>query len=263
MTRLGLISLGVVGVLVVAGCDGNSARVSVTEPAGEAQLRMMLKRSAASLIPAAAESAFVRVWNNTGSINALKSVAIPAPGTTASVDFLLPVGEGYSVGVIAYAHDGYMRQGLALGVAREVPVRSGVANEAQVDVKPPEFSISAAPVFESGSMTEVTVRSPLLMSEDFFVGVRLDYGLEPWSEGDTAPVSTGFELVRADSVAIPFTVPTVDADTAVYMQAGFGVLNENWVVDGMIEFLLPSVRAGAELYRVPVAVPSSGLTVVF
>lgn len=225
---------------------------------------MTLERASTSLIPAEADSALVRVWNTRNSVNAVKRVAVPAPGSSTETSFLLPVGEDYNVGVAAYASGrSGLTAGLAFGMTRGVAIRSGQANRAEVDVRPVAIDIVAPDTLQSSDVVDIELGIDIDNTDGVFTMASLFWGNEPWTSDGGAPESESDGRV-GDGMRIQIAVPTADTDTATFFQASLMLNRTDWMTGSrMIRFFSPSVSRGEDLVRVPVVVPSGGLTVVF
>lgn len=251
---------------LVAGCGSDAGRDggSPVQPPAEATLSMTLERASASLIPAEADSALVRVWNTRNSVNAVKRVAVPAPGSSTETSFLLPVGEDYNVGVAAY-ESGHLSltPGLAFGMTGGVAIRSGQVNRAEVEVRPVAIDIVAPDTLQSSDIIDIELGINFDNTDRVFNLAYLYWGSEPWKSDGGAAESENRGSV-GDGMRIPIAVPTADVDTATYFQAALTLNRTGWMTGSrIIRFFSPSVSRGEDLVRVPVVVPNGGLTVIF
>ncbi|MBB4637313.1 hypothetical protein [Longimicrobium terrae] len=261
------LSLLLVSLLATAACgDGGGSRTTPLEPVETAEFHMTLGRSANSAIPAAADSALIRIWNSRAGVNAFKAVAIPAPGTQTQVQFSLPANTGYSVGVVAFTRSSAsLREGLAAGVTHEVSILADQANTATVNVQPVSLTMSAPAFIRGGTKATLnfTLNNPELASREMLGGnFYVNTGMTPWTSDATVnqqldgqTTSTGYTF--------DVTAPTVEADTAIYLQ-GRILISFNWEPSGTpVIFYAPSVNRGQALFRVPVRPASGTITVLF
>lgn len=252
-------------VLGAAACSDGAGGTVEPEPKPTVELGMTLRRAVNSAVPSVADSALIRVWHSTGGINQLKAVAIPTPGSETRVTFAVPAQNGYSVGVIAFKHSGPYSAALAGGRTDGVNVVSGQANEAAVNVQPWQMAISGPDTLQSGQQAAYT----FTLSGGAHLGILSQsitvlHSLNRWTTDGAAPNTgtSGYAQVPGTfTVTIP--TPTVNADTALYMQPALFVDNGWYQNDRSVLAFLPSLTLGGSLFRRPIKVPGTTITVVF
>lgn len=256
-------------LVLSAACGGDGPGTPPTEPGGTGDFTMTLMRAANSQIPALADSALVRIWNTTNNVNALKAVAIPAPGATSQVNFSLPSGSGYSVGVVAYRFNsvGIGREGFAAGVTHNVTILADQANQAAVNVLPLSLTMSGPDTLRAGTTATYTFvfSDPALAHEEmlgqnYFVRVRNT----PWTSDSEFIPSMGAHGRVPGGFTAEFPAPTVDADSAVYVQPRART-GSQWPTGegGPVHFFVPSLSRGQALFRIPVKPATGSITIVF
>lgn len=254
-------------LLVSAACGGEGGGgTPPTEPGATGEFVMNIARAANSTIPAEADSALVRIWRGT-TVNALKAVAIPAPGATTQVQFNLPAADGYSVGVVAYRFNSNSigREGFAAGVTHNVTILADQANQAAVNVAPVTLTRTGADTLRAGStVTETyTFSNPALatsemLGENAYVRVRAT----PWTS-DSEFVQTVVGVPNGTGFTASVTVPAFDADSALYLQPLLST-SASWPVEGRpVRFFVPSTNRGQPLIRLPAKPASGSITIVF
>lgn len=248
-------------VLAMIACgDGSPAE---PPPPGEGRVSMALARSLSSAVPNEADSAFVRVWHSAGT-NAVRQVAIPAPGTETTVEISVPARTGYSVGVVAYRFNSALnvREALAGGRADDITVTADQASEVQLSVDPWSIALSAPDTLISGENTSITaaITGPV---NDFFVSTFMYTSLTPWTEVSTLPASRAGTL-QGNQLSFTFPVPTVTSDTTLYLQFDLRANSTEWQSTGfaLIAFM-PSTRLGAPLFVRRIKLAGGTIRVVF
>lgn len=252
-----------------AACGGEGGGTPPTQTGGTGDFTMTLMRSANSQIPALADSALVRIWNTASNVNALKAVAIPAPGTQSQVQFSLPAGTGYSVGVVAYRFNPVSigREGFAAGVTHNVTILADQANQAVVNVLPVALNKSGPDTLRAGTtgtftftFTDPALAHDQMLGLNYFVRVRST----PWTnDSDFIPSVAGHGRVPG-GFTVDITAPAVDADSAVYVQPR-AQTGPQWPTGpgGQVSFFIPSLSRGQALFRVPVKPAAGSITIVF
>jgi hypothetical protein len=258
-------NIALAGLLALTAACGEGG-TPPTETSGTGEFVMTLARAANSTIPAQADSALVRVWRGS-QVNAVKAVAIPAPGATTQVQFNLPANSGYSVGVLAFRFNvnGIGREGFAAGVTHNVDIVADQANQAAVNVAPVTLSRTGPDTMRAGvsSTFTFTFDNPAIATEEMLGNPYVRSRMTPWTS-DSEFIPGGFVPNTATGFTYTVAGPTVDADSALYIQTRL-MTGGGWTAPGVnpVMFYIPSLSLGQPLIRVPVKPASGSLTVVF
>lgn len=252
--------LGVIGLALAATACGSDGTGTEPLTGNHGNLTMTLVRTAQSSVPAGADSALVRVWNDGTGVNLVKQVAIPDPGTSTSVSFSLPVGSGYSVGVLAYKSP---REALAGGVTHDVTVHADATAEVSVSVVPWTASVSLPDTLVSGAETTITATITQGPVADFLVMGFLYIGLDKWNTYPSSGAKSG--TLSGNVFSVTFNAPTVDSDTTVWYQFMFMMNGDDWNTPGSDSKLiyLPVFALGDTLFSRPIRPASGSLVVIF
>jgi len=142
---VGLLGAGL--FLTLAGACGGGAGITSPTPGTRSTVSLTIVRSA-SLIPANADSAFVKVWG--GATDVVVPTAIPAPGASNVVSIDVPPGSNYSIEIVAFhdIHDG-IRVALAGGEVSNLTFNPGTNSET-VPVAPWAFTVAGPDTIQSG-----------------------------------------------------------------------------------------------------------------
>lgn len=248
-------------VLSAAACgDGGGGTV---EPTPNAELGMTLRRAVNSAVPSIADSALIRVWHPTAGINQIKAAPIPTPGSETRVSFSLPAQNGYSVGIIAFKRNGPYTLALAGGRTDAVNVVAGQANEAAVSVLPWTMAISGPDTLQSGQQATFTFSLAGGAHNGILDFAVIASSLTKWTTDVGAPSGNAATKTATGQYSATLTTPTVNGDTAFFMQPRL-YLAEGWnQAERLVQAHVPSLTLGGTLFRRPIKVPGSTLTVVF
>lgn len=225
-------------------------------------MQLTLKRAANSLIPSAADSAVVRVWNATTNFSGVQAVQLPAPGTTTSMDFAVPSGSGYSVGVLAFkSPQTSFRHALAGGRTDNVTVSPSASTPVSVDVKQWTYALSGPDTMVSGQSVTYSLAITSGPVEDFFSTLSV---VHMFLDTTKSEVLNPNVTRSGNTVAVTFNAPTVSADTALFMGFGLYVDGTAWQFNGAsFAADLPSRSLGEALLRRPIKLPGGTITVTF
>ena len=261
--------LGACLILAAVACAGGKEGSTTIEPTSPGELKLRLQRSTTSQVPAAAESALVRVFNKGTGFNSVKGLAIPAPGATTEVTFNVSSGTGYSVAVIAYAFgEGAhtYRYALAGGRADNIDVRADSTTSVSINAVPWTVAVSGPDTARSGAVVTYSATVAGGPVEDFFADSYLHVALTPSEMDFPAPAGTRIGASRNGAqVSATFTAPTVSADSAMYMGVELSTPSNGWQFgnNGPLYLLIPSRMLGEEPVRRVLKVPSGGISVSF
>ena len=199
--------------LLVAACVAGALAcggANTSPPPGESStLSFMITRSSTSQIPAAAESAFVKVWND--GTDEVAPVRLPAVGDSTRVSFTVPAGSDYSIEVVAFheLHDG-IRVALAGGEVHGLTFAPG-ANAVALTVAPWVYTLTGPDTIQSGvaaTYTHVVTGGPT----DLFTGtVEINSRLGATNEDDHFNVTGDGTTTHA-----AFNIPALAVDSALY-----------------------------------------------
>lgn len=178
------------------------------------------------------------------------------------------IGAPWSVGVVAYRwNPDFGREGFAAGVTPNVTILADQANQAAVNVLPVSMTMSGPDTLRAGTTSTLTFTfsNPALASEEmlgYTAVVRVRNRAWTPAESATIPTVGAFGRVPGGFTS-NITAPTVDADTALYLQVQSEVGNRWLISPNAIYFMLPSLSQGQALFRVPVKPASGSITIVF
>jgi hypothetical protein len=256
---------GGITIVMLGACSAGGGGTEPTPPAQSGELRMTLVRSTSSSVPAAADSALVRVWHPMAGTNQVQRVAIPAPGASTQVSFNLPARSGYSVGVVAFRVNpaANVREVLAGGRTADVTVSGGQTSQAAINVVPWQMTLAGPDTLISGEPAALTATVSGGPVADFFVEGFFHVGLSPWASLSSLPTSLPGTLV-GNQLNGSIVAPTVQADTAVHIQMDLRMNGNDWQSTNLsLIAFLPSLTLGESLIRRPLRVPNGGLIVTF
>lgn len=189
-------------------CSGSGAHTS--PPPGEnSTLSFMITRNATSQIPGAADSAFVKIWND--GTDVVAPVQLPSANDSTRLTLTVPAGSGYSIEVVAFhdIHDG-IRVALAAGEVNDLTLAPG-PNAVSLHVAPWTYTLAGPDTIQSGepaTYTHVVTGGPT----DLFTGeVEMHSRLGATSEDDHFNVTGDGTTTQAT-----FNVPPLATDSTLY-----------------------------------------------
>jgi hypothetical protein len=189
------------------GCGGSGANTAPA-PGSTSTLSFLIKRSATSQIPAAAESAFVKVFNDANDVVA--PVLLPTGNDSTRVSITIPAGAGYSIEVIAFheLHDG-IRVALAGGEVHSLTLVPG-ANTVSLSVAPWTYTLAGPDTIQSGqpaTYTHVITGGPT----DLFTGT-----VEVHSNLGVSSPDNHFDVTGDGTITVAtFNVPPLATDSTL------------------------------------------------
>lgn len=208
-----LLALPVVALAVA--CSGGSDGVT-PPPNTPGKVTFTISRSSTSQVPIEAESAFVKLSNETNDV--VQAVKIPDPGSTSSYTLTVPAGSGYSLEVVAFheLHDG-IRVALAGGEVHDLTLHPG-DNSVALDVKPWTYTLSGPDTIQSGEPATYTLAITGGPTDLFTTRVEIHQNLGLASEDQH------FDVVGDGTTAsATFNVPALDADSTLYFNFSYFV----------------------------------------
>jgi hypothetical protein len=195
-------------LVAALGCGGSGTNTA--PPAGSSStLTFLVTRSATSQIPAAAESAFVKLFSNDTDV--VQPILLPTGNDSTHVTFTVPAGTGYSIEVVAFheLHDG-IRVALAGGEIHSVTLVPG-ANTVSLSVAPWTYTLAGPDTIQSGvpaTYTHVITGGPT----DLFTGI-----VEIHSRLGATAADDHFNVTgNGTTTAATFNIPALATDSALY-----------------------------------------------
>jgi hypothetical protein len=260
--RTAILNLVLAAIFTLSACSSGSD-AGIVAPGKQSQpatMKVVLRRlNNNSIIPVQAESAFVRVWQNTTGVNQVQQVAVPAPGDSTSLSFTLTADTAYHVAVLAWAPEGGNLSLVAGGESDGITIVANQKNAASVSVQPYNVSITGADTLHSGQ--------PVTLTTTITGGPTSFFTWSAWFNGE---IPTPLNLVATNLPAtggvstVTFTPPIVGVDTAMYIECDFDMLmmdNGPWNTPGHTgaTFVLhnPSPTLGQSPLRLPLKAPST------
>ena len=189
-------------------CSG-SGTITAPPAGSNSTLTFLITRNSASQIPAAAESAFVKVWSDATDVVA--PVAIPVIGDSTHVTLTVPAGAGYSIEVIAFheLHDG-IRVALAGGEVHNLTFAPG-PNSLSLSVAPWVYTLAGPDAIQSGqpaTYSHVITGGPT----DLFMGL-----VEVHSNLGVISPDNHFNVTGdGTTTSATFHVPALAVDSTLY-----------------------------------------------
>jgi hypothetical protein len=132
---------------IVVGCDSTGSSPEDPPPDEEGAVSFSLVRTANSDVPSDADSAFVRVWQPSGSFNLVEFVNIPDPGQQTEVSLDVPANQGYRAGILAVTavseFDPSSKQILAHGSSGTFTVQSDDTSQVDLEARVADLTLEA------------------------------------------------------------------------------------------------------------------------
>lgn len=202
-----LIGVGLV-VTLLGGCGGATG-ITTPAPGGQSTVSLTLVRNS-SLIPASADSAFVKVWG--GATDVVVPTAIPVPGANNVVSVSVPAGSNYSIEIVAFhdIHDG-IRVALAGGEIHNLTFTPG-NNSETVAVAPWTFTVSGPDTIQSGAPATYTWTVTGGPTDLFTTLVEVHSSL-----GMDAPDEHFNVTGNGTTATATFNLPALATDSTLYM----------------------------------------------
>lgn len=133
--------------LLVMGCDSTGTSSETPPPDEGGVVSLSLVRTANSDVPSDADSAFVRVWQPSGSFNLVEFVNIPDPGQQTEVSLDVPANQGYRAGILAVTavseFDASSKQILAHGSSGTFTVQSDDTSQVDLEARVADLTLEA------------------------------------------------------------------------------------------------------------------------
>jgi hypothetical protein len=235
----------------MSGCSFGENRDG---PVGE--IVVNFQRGGGSNLPAAADSALIRVWDRSSGSSTVTPVAIPpSVSTSVSIPASAYVGSLYQVDVLAFHNVGSdHRVVLAAAEADGVSVSARGTTTMYFAIDPWVVQLFVSSPVVAGEQSTITLSiiggAP---TDDILTGHgKLYYGIGP----DGARQSVDVDL--QDAVAgSTITVPTFASDTAMYVQFSFDVDRDKFdASNAALTVDIPETVAGEDPFRIPMAAAS-------
>lgn len=180
------------------------------------------QRGGTSMLPPAADSALVRIWDRSTGSSTLRAFAIsPEVSASVSIEVSAYVGSLYQVDVVAYHTGGDGRRvALAAGEAQGVTVSARQNAVLHFPISPWTATLDAPDTLAAGESATLTLTlGDAAPVEDVFASdATLSYTVGPTGAPQQANVTRNGRVATATLV-----VPDVAEDTALYFHFGFDI----------------------------------------